>query len=464
VLHNSKHGAPCRIAAKLSLNRKLAFSILVMCVFTLTSEVSAQTMPQRPESPEISALATRIGNNDSTALSGFWSVVGQRHTPLIEALPGDPKHVLATFIWRGDASTTDVVLMAQPNGVEMLHDSRSHLHRLLSTDLWYVTHRLPIDAEFSYLFAINPPSVAPVGPFANANVTVRLTTVADPLNPLQYRILTGPSRSIARMPAVPEDPWLGTSVDPADVREYTLHSTVLTGAGDRKVWVFMTPGDLHSPNLILMLDSDIYMRAVPSTAILSKLYSAGKIRPTVAVFIGGGDGKTWLSDHYFNETYVCFLADEVVPWAERELHFKADRRHTVIAGESIEGLTASFAALIRPDIFGNVISQSGSFWINNHENDNGEPEWLARQFAKSKPLDVFFCLDVGQMEFTRNDGDRIFTPFIPGETNLLASNRHLRDVLTAKGYKLFYSEVYGGHEPLRWTRTLPHLLLATLSR
>jgi len=33
---------------------------------------------------------------------------------------------------------------------------------------------------------------------------------------------------------------------------------------------------------------------------------------------------------------------------------------------------------------------------------------------------------------------------------ILDCNRHLRDVLTAKGYELDYSEVAGGHEPLTW--------------
>jgi enterochelin esterase family protein len=34
--------------------------------------------------------------------------------------------------------------------------------------------------------------------------------------------------------------------------------------------------------------------------------------------------------------------------------------------------------------------------------------------------------------------------------SILRSNRHLRDVLTAKGYEVHYSEVAGGHEPLAW--------------
>lgn len=438
----------------------LAVKVAIVLSFVLVvAQCNAQSVPPAPESPAIAALATRLAGSDANALPEFWATVQSRHTPLIEKIPGDENHVLATFLWHGDNTTKDVVLMAQPNGVEMLHDASSHLLRLPGTDVWYRTHRLPVDAEFSYLLSINPPSASQ----PSSTDALQSTLVADPLNPLHYRILTGPVRSIARMPAVPEDPWLKRSDSASlELREYTIHSTVLAKEPDRKLWIYTTPGEIRHPNLLVLLDAEMYMKAVPAPLMLGSLYSAGKIGPTIAVFVDSGS-DTWLSDHYFDDAYVRFLADEVVPWVESQYHFKAGHKHTIIGGESIEGMTAAFAALRRPDVFGGVISQSGSFWINNHDADNGEPEWLARQFARGDRLDVFFCLDAGRMEFVRNDGDRIFPQFVPGVTNLLASTRHLRDVLVAKGYRLYYSETYGDHEPLRWSRTLPELLVAAMA-
>ncbi len=49
-----------------------------------------------------------------------------------------------------------------------------------------------------------------------------------------------------------------------------------------------------------------------------------------------------------------------------------------------------------------------------------------------------------------------------GGTTLLASNRHLRDVLRAKGYTIQYAEVYGDHDPVHWRRTLPEALTVML--
>lgn len=440
------------------------------CVFLTLLMVSSpiwqgvhQLATAVPESPTMATLASRLGKSNATTLNEFWNTIEARHTPLIETIPGDDKHVLATFLWRGNPDTRDVVLMAQLNGIEMIHDPDSHLLRLDDTDVWYRTHRLPVDAEFSYMFSINPPDEYAIGYAATAQKSLQATLVADPLNPLQYRILTGPVQSIARMPGVPENHWT-SNIDESALRQYVIHSALLTKAKDRKLWVFSTPGHRRNSNLLIVLDADIYMHAVPTPEIINALYLAGKIGPTVTLFVGEGDDDTWLEDHYFSDAYVRFLAEEVVPWAQKQFNVTADRERTVIAGDSIEGMTGAFAALRRPDVFGKVISQSGSFWINNRDADGGEPEWLTRQFAKNKPLDLFFCLDVGQMEFVRNDGDRIFSPFIPGETNLLASNRHLRDVLVAKGYRVRYTEVYADHEPLHWKRTLPDLLIATLAK
>ena len=53
-------------------------------------------------------------------------------------------------------------------------------------------------------------------------------------------------------------------------------------------------------------------------------------------------------------------------------------------------------ALERPDVFGNVLSQSGSyFW---KPEDDEEYEWLPRRYAARERLPVRFSLDVGLLE------------------------------------------------------------------
>jgi hypothetical protein len=85
-----------------------------------------------------------------------------------------------------------------------------------------------------------------------------------------------------------------------------------------------------------------------------------------------------------------------LPWAREQTGATADPRRTAIAGKSYGGLASVFAGLRRPDVFGTVIAQSGSFWWAP---EGEEPEWLHRQVdALPKELPVRFCLDVGLQE------------------------------------------------------------------
>jgi enterochelin esterase family protein len=388
----------------------------------------------------------------------FWASVRDAHSPLVEAIPRDDGHVLATFLWRGDSTVKDVVLMAQPDGIAMFRDPRSHLDRLAGTDVWYRTYRLSADAEFSYAFSVNPPTV----PSEDA---LSATVKADPLDPLQHRILTGPLRSIARMPRAEPEPWLeDRHVPSGQLSERRVPSPMLTTGSTRRVWVYMPPGVIKSPNLLILLDGATYVKAMPTARIFDNLLAAHRISPTVVAFVADADNDGWRTDLYFSDAFVAFLANELVPWLEREYAFTAVSARTGIGGESIAGLTASFAALRRPDVFSKVLAQSASFWLNNRDADNGEPEWLSREFLRAPTAKLSFWIDVGTMEFVANEADRAFPPFVPGMTNLLAANRHLRDVLRVRCYDVQYHETNGGHEPLRWVRTLPEGLVALFGR
>ena len=48
--------------------------------------------------------------------------------------------------------------------------------------------------------------------------------------------------------------------------------------------------------------------------------------------------------------------------------------------------------------------------------------------------------------------------------SMLQANRHFRDVLQARGYRVVYHEINAGHDPLNWQTTLPDLLLALFDR
>lgn len=158
-------------------------------------------------------------------------------------------------------------------------------------------------------------------------------------------------------------------------------------------------------------------------------------------------------DLNFSDPFLAFLTDELLPWAQREYHFTADAARTALGGDSICGLFGAYAALRRPDIFGEVLGQSAALQFNNSHatDDNKASEWLVRQFEQAPKLKVTFYLEVGLMEDRTSPGSNV---------TLLSSNRRLRDVLRTEGYDVRYREVYADHDPLHWRRTLPDALMA----
>jgi enterochelin esterase family protein len=152
--------------------------------------------------------------------------------------------------------------------------------------------------------------------------------------------------------------------------------------------------------------------------------------------------------------FADFIAKELVPWVREHYRVTADPAGTIVGGFSYSGLAAAFCAFRHPDVFGNVITMSGSYyWFPGAEKSDallaGEPGWLTRQFvtAPIPPRPTRFFLAVGKFE-----------DYYPW--SLLAENRRLRDVLRARGYPTDYREFTGGHDPVSWRGSLVEGLIA----
>jgi enterochelin esterase family protein len=166
-------------------------------------------------------------------------------------------------------------------------------------------------------------------------------------------------------------------------------------------------------------------------AMLNLLVAEGKIAPTLALFIDTPDRQELLCDPAF----ASFIARQVVPWARLTFPVSHHPTRAVITGSSYGGLCATYLGLRLPHIFGGVLSQTG--WFRWYPDDDPEHEWLARQFIDRPAQSVHFYLDVGSLETARMEDS--------GPSQLVA-NRHMRDVLRAKGYEVIYREYSGGHD------------------
>ncbi len=171
--------------------------------------------------------------------------------------------------------------------------------------------------------------------------------------------------------------------------------------------------------------------------ILDNLIGQKKIPPIVAVFVYQTERRN--KELACDEKFADFVANELIPQVRKDFHVSSDPDHVIVSGLSLGGLMSSFCAYRHPEVFGNVISLSGSYqWFPGmFDGAHDEPGWLTRQFVASPKLPVRFFLTAGKFEN--------FYPF-----SLLGENRRLRDVLQAKGYDVKYFEFSGGHDPVCW--------------
>jgi hypothetical protein len=66
-------------------------------------------------SPRIEQLTKQIATGGPSIVTAFWATLAREHAPIVEPAPGDPAHVLVTFVWRGTPDTRSV----QVFGTEM---------------------------------------------------------------------------------------------------------------------------------------------------------------------------------------------------------------------------------------------------------------------------------------------------------------------------------------------------------
>ena len=385
----------------------------------------------------------------------FWKEIGPNGSPLIEPIKDDSIHRFATFLWRGNAETQRVLLNF-PNCSLIPGDC--FLHRVEGTDVWYRTLRLDHRLRTTYLLTPNAPAV-PLGTKIDDDLLSQVTVRSqrDPLNPKAISdsakdpdLPSHHGSSKLEMPDAPPQPWADkrAGVPVGEIVKQELGSALLKNT--RSIFVYLPPGyskDAQPYDLLVVFDGQDSIDIVPTPTTLDNLLSEKRISPTVAVMVGNVNGMRG-TELPCNPTFAEFLNSELMPWLRRNYNVTRDAQRVTIGGYSYGGLAATCAAYRHPETFGNVLSQSGSYWWTPPPDPSkpdsfapdAEPSYVAQLFVNSPKLPLRFYLDAGSLELDR-DGDG---------SSILVTNRHLRDVLRAKGYEVFYQEFQGGHDYLSW--------------
>ncbi|HEX7977321.1 MAG TPA: alpha/beta hydrolase-fold protein [Gemmatimonadaceae bacterium] len=418
----------------------VAYALMLAAALPFAASIGARTTPPTPvfDSPAISALRKSAQKDARVAEAQFWATVQRVGTPLVEPIPGDSANVLITFLWHGDSATKNVALVN--TAVASYVPAEALLTRIGGTDVWFRSYPARNDARFSYELSVNDNLV----PFDQVTDwgTRSATFHRDPFNRRVHESGFGREVSVAEGPRAPRDEWSDARAGIATgrVEQMTVKSELL--GTTRDVWVYTPAGyDTLARGgglpLLLTFDGGEYVKSIHAPTILDNLVAARRIAPMVAVFVGSADEQRDVELDQ-NERYAQFLATELLPSIRARYAVASSPARNVVAGSSMGGLAAAFVANRHPELFGNVLSQSGAFMFGAPGEQEGEK--MKREVAASPKRDVAYYLEAGIYENDRRENG----------VDLLSSNRHLRDALKAKNYRVTYDEFAGGHSDLNW--------------
>ena len=402
-------------------------------------------MSEPQVSPRIDALRERVDAGDDGALEAFWRRAEAEGTPLVEAIAGDDAHRLVTFVFRADRPLRNVVV--SPGVENQYFPASNEMAVLPGTNLWYRTYRARSDLRISYHLSPDDP----LRPLAAMSLDEQAAYTAerarawltDPLNRDRFEFdPRTPAYSIAELPDAPPQRYVirRSGVPEGTIERHDLDRDPF-GEG-RRIWTYLPPAyhPTRGPYPLLVLFDGWGSRKLGVHTTLDNMIADGVIPSTVCVMLHQLDRNIELP---CNERFADWLATDFVPrWVRPRYAVTADPAQTVVSGMSYGGLGATWCAFRHPEVFGNVLSQSGSFWWRPEDQPH---EWLTRQFDASPALPVRHYMDVGLLE----DGAT------PGEgPSMVQANRHLRDVLRGKGNDVRYAEFNGGHDYVSWRGTI----------
>ncbi|WP_330172266.1 alpha/beta hydrolase-fold protein [Streptomyces sp. NBC_01498] len=250
----------------------------------------------------------------------FWAAA---RTPL--SVPGGDGGWRTLFLWRGSPATVEFEGWSQPVA----------LRRRAGTDCWYAEVPMPARLRVTYQLRSEE------GAFA------------DPYNPVG----AGGDRSLAAVPDAPAQPhW--PALGPDEV--LPLPRARVRWSSDRlggRRTVRLHPAGGGGP-LVLLLDGDDWLYLHPAVTAFDSAVAAGELPPVTLAFVPSKDRE---AEFGCRPDLWEAIRDELLPLVA-ESGVPADPDRLVVAGQSLGGLSALYAALEFPELVSRVACQSPSFW------------------------------------------------------------------------------------------------------
>jgi enterochelin esterase family protein len=311
-----------------------------------------------------------------------------------------------TFLWEGKSA---------PYLVDDLHEWEENPQTLarLFPGLFACSFDLARDAYLEYAF-IDPKTNEHLRDPHNKR---RIWNGVNNYNHFFYMPEAAPSPFVRRRENVPH----------GALTKHMLPAEPLSSAGKRAVYLYQ-PATKQRVPLLVVYDGNDYLRRGKLAVMVDNLIAEKRIHPLALAFLGHGGPQRFV-EYACSEATLAWLAQEVLPLARKQLNLVNIKKHPGaygVLGASMGGLMALYTGLRLPEVFGNVLSQSGAFHFDQFDSICVDMV----QHLPKRGLRIW--MDTGKLE------------------GLLDSSRKMHKLLKSQGYDVTFREFSGGHCYTAW--------------
>lgn len=321
-----------------------------------------------------------------------------------------------TFVYRGPADAVN--LRCWVSGL----DTAQPLQRMAETNLWAATIEWPKGSRVEYKFEVI------------INGTSQL--ILDPLNPVIAHDPFG-ANSVCQAFGYERPKWTLPDPDarPGSLQTLQLHSKAFNDNREIQVYLPATFRKNRRYPLLVVHDGLDYLRYAELKVVLDNLIHSLAIPAMVVAMTQSPDR---LKEYAGDDQHAAFLAEDLLPFMAKHFPLRDEARARGILGASFGAVAALHAAWKYPNLYGNLLLQSGSFAFSD--------------LGRHKRSEVFDPVVKFMNTFREQPGwpaDKIYISCGIYES-LIYENRSLVPRLQAQGIEVRFEEARDAHNWENW--------------
>jgi enterochelin esterase-like enzyme len=301
-----------------------------------------------------------------------------------------------------------------------------------ANDLFYTSYTVPSNAMLQYLLIIDG------------------QRSLDPKNPKTIPGFDFTDRNFFTMPDYVESLNLKnrSGINKGSVTQL-LFKTTHAPFTDQPISIYMPPGYSKEKKypVLYVYDGVSALYSRPYLNVVNNLIHDKMIEPIVVVFVNFED--RWREYVAESKEFAKLMAEEMVPFIEKSFGVANTSDKRAIMGASASGHAAIVAALLHPEVFGNVASQGGG--AGGYPGLNPIANEALDGYLKKKdttPLRTIYT-EVGTFDLEFPQDKIVFSDGVDQFNKRLTENK----------IDYVFNKVVGGHNSTVWDQNLDKILV-----